>query len=211
MYAVAGGEMAFTRFFQPRFEFAHGGVSPFEFVHCLLDFVRQPFTFVLRLLPAQEPQHVLLAGQFFLQLPVLPGDTGLAFETLHLRRQFETDVFDAGQVLARIGQPALGFLAPFLVARHAGGFFEKNAQFVRPGFDQARDRSLTDDRVRAWSETGTEKQVGDVAPADVQIVDVILGLTVARQQALDRQFGVLRPLAAQAAERVVEDQLDGGA
>ena len=41
------------------------------------------------------------------------------------------------------------------------------------------------------------------------VVDVVLGLTSARQQALDRQLGVLRPLAGDTPERVVEDQFDG--
>ena len=36
-----------------------------------------------------------------------------------LRSQFEADVFDAGQVVAGIGEPMPGFLAPLLVARHA--------------------------------------------------------------------------------------------
>jgi hypothetical protein len=42
----------------------------------------------------------------------------------------------------------------------------------------------------------------------MQVVDVVLGLAITRQQALDRQLRILRPLPGETAERVVEDQFD---
>ena len=50
-----------------------------------------------------------------------------------------------------------------------------------------------------------------VAAADVQVVDVVAGVAVALEHALDRDLGVLRPLAGGAALGVVEEQLDAGA
>ena len=48
----------------------------------------------------------------------------------------------------------------------------------------------------------------DVAAADRDVVDVVRRIAVARQHALDRDLGVLAPLAADAAQAVVEVQLD---
>ena len=43
------------------------------------------------------------------------------------------------------------------------------------------------------------------------VVDVVIGIAVARQHALDTQFGVLPPLPADAPQRIVEHQFDTGA
>ena len=69
---------------------------------------------------------------------------------------------------------------------------------------------MPDDGVSARPEAGAEKQVGNVLAPNVQVVDVVLGLPGTRQHALDRQLGVLRPLAGNAPERVVEDEFDSG-
>ena len=154
---------------------------------------------------------MLFARQFVVVFAILAGDRRLSFESLHLRTEFAAYVFDARQVLARVGDPVLCLLAPLLVLGDAGGFFEEDAQLVGLGLDDARDRALPDDGVGARSETCPEKQIGDVLAPHVQVVDVVLGLAAAREQALDRQLGVLRPLAGDAAERVVEDEFDRGA
>jgi hypothetical protein len=52
------------------------------------------------------------------------------------------------------------------------------------------------------------EQVVNVAAADRNVVDVVRRIAVARQHPLDRQLGVLAPLAADAALAVVEEQLD---
>ena len=153
---------------------------------------------------------MLLSRQVVVVLAVLAGDGGLRFQALHLRPEFKANILDTRQILAGIGDTAFGFLAPFLVLGHTGSFFKEHAQLIGLGLDDARNRSLPDDRVGARPEAGTEEQVGDVLAADVQVVDVILGLPGTRQQALDRQFCVLRPLAGDAAQRVVENQLDSG-
>ena len=153
---------------------------------------------------------MLLARQIIVVLTVLTGNRGLRFEALHLVPQFAADVLDPGQVVARVGQAALGFLASLLVLGDAGRFFEEDAQLVGLGLDDARNGALTDDGVGTRPQTSPEKEVGDVLAADLLVVDEILGLAVAGQHPLDRKLGVLRPLPGNAAQRIVEDQLDGG-
>jgi len=48
----------------------------------------------------------------------------------------------------------------------------------------------------------------DVAAADLGVVDVVRRFAVTLQHALDRDLGVLRPLASGLAEAVVERELD---
>ncbi len=65
--------------------------------------------------------------------------------------------------------------------------------------DHARDHPLLDDRVGARPQAGAEEEIVDVAAADRDVVDVVGRVAVARQHALDRDLGVLAPLAADAA------------
>jgi hypothetical protein len=102
-------------------------------------------------------------------------------------------------------------LAPaLLVLGHPGGFLEEDPQLLRARLDDARDHALADDGVGARPEAGAEEQVDHVAPAHVQVVDVVVGVAFAVEHALDRDFGVLRPLAGGTALGVVEEQLDAG-
>ncbi|EXI91438.1 MAG: hypothetical protein AW12_01265 [Candidatus Accumulibacter sp. BA-94] len=211
MDAIAGAEMRLASLFEPRLEFAQRAVLRFEIDRRLCHLKPQPVTDELRLVAPQQPQQLLLARQFVAVLAILASDASLGFESLHLVAEFETDVLDAGEIVARIGEPVLGLLASFLVARDPRCLFKEHPQLVRLRLDDARDGSLADDRVGAWSEAGAEEEIGHVLAAHVQVVDVVLGLAAARQQALDREFGILRPLAGETAERIVEDQFDGSA
>ena len=128
-------------------------------------------------------------------------------EALELPAELVADVLHARQVLAGIGKPPFGLLAPLLVLRHARGFLEEDAQLLGLGLDHARDHALLDDRVGARAEAGAEEEVVDVAAADRDVVDVVGRVAVAREHALDRDLGVLPPLAADAPEAVVEMKL----
>ena len=207
LHAICRREMALAGGFKRRFRFPQGSRLRFEFIDRLTDALRQTFLLGPRLVAPQEPQKLLLAGQFRVVFAVLTSDRSLRFEALHLQREFAADVLDAGQILARIREPTLRFLAPLLVFGDPGRLFEKHPQFVRSGLDDARDGSLSDDRVGTRPEAGTKKKIGDVLAPDVQVVDVILGLAVARQQALDRQLAVLRPLTADPPQRIVKNEL----
>ena len=210
VHPVGGAEMLLAGRFQLGLDLAQAGVLAFELVRGALDIALGAFALRLRLVALEQPQQLLLLRQFVVEFVVLAGDRGLCLEALHLGAELDADVLDAGQVLARVGDATLGFLAPLLVTGDAGGFLEEDAQLVRLRLDDARDHALADDGVGARAKAGAEEQVGDVLAAHLQVVDVVLGLAVARQHALDRELGVLRPLPGGTAERIVEDQFDGG-
>ena len=67
---------------------------------------------------------------------------------------------------------------------------------------------MADDRVRARAEAGAEEDILDIASPHCLIIDVIGRSTVARQGALDRDFGVLTPLPGSLALGVVEYQFN---
>ena len=200
--------MALARFFDARFGFAQSRVLRLQFIDRVRHALRHALALGLRFVAAQQPEQLLFVRQLRLVIAVLARHRRLGFQTFHLAAQFRADIFDARQVFTRIGQTAFGFLAPFLVLGHAGGFFQKHAQLVRARFDDARDRSLADDGIGAWPQASAQKEVGHVLAADMQIIDVVLGLPAARELPLDGKLGVLRPLAGGTAERIVEHQFD---
>ena len=57
----------------------------------------------------------------------------------------------------------------------------------------------------------TQKHIGNVAAAHVLAVDVVVGIAVAREYPFDGNFRVLTPLPTDAAQRIIEYQLDRGA
>ena len=107
----------------------------------------------------------------------------------------------------RRGGPRSPCAAPCTWRRPAASS-RKIAQLLGLGLDHARDHSLLDDRVGARAEPGAEEEIVDVAAAHRDVVDVVGRVAVARQHALDRELGVLAPLAADAARAVVEEELD---
>jgi hypothetical protein len=145
------------------------------------------------------------------QVAILLRHGRLRLQVADLAFQLVADVIDAGDVLARILQAVLGFAPPFLVLGDAGRLFEEEAQFLGLGLDDARDHALADDGVGARTQAGAEEEVDHVAAADVQVVDVVAGIALAVEHALDRDLGVLAPLPGGAALGVVEKQLDAGA
>ena len=153
---------------------------------------------------------MLLQRALVLQRAVLLRHHGLAFELVEVGVQLAQDVLDAGDVLARVLQPALGFAAPLLVLGHAGGLLEKQAQLLGLALDDAADGALADDGVGARAQAGAEEHVLHVAAAHRLVVDVVARRAVTRQHALDGDFGKGVPLPARARIRVVEHQLDAG-
>ena len=142
------------------------------------------------------------------ELVVLPGDLRLFLEFRELVAELLPDVVDAREVLPCVSDPAFGFAAALLVFGNARGLFEKDPQFLGLGVDDARNHPLLDDRVRARAEAGAEEEIVDIAAANGNVIDVVRGIAVAREHPLDRQLGVLAPLAADAALAVVEKELD---
>ena len=123
-----------------------------------------------------------------------------------IRIQLAQDIFDPRQVFTRVRKTALGLASALLVFRNAGRLFEKNAQLLGPGFDDAADHALTDDRVGARSETGAEKNILNIASPYHLVVDQIRRRAVACEHAFDGDLRVLTPLSARAPGRIVEYQ-----
>ena len=154
------------------------------------------------------PEQMLHEAKARLVLAELRRDLGLRVELFELHAELDPDVFDAGEVLAGVREPCLGFLAPLLVLGDAGRLLEEYPQLLRLRLDHARDHPLLDDRVRPRPEAGAEEEIVDVAAANRDVVDVVRGILVARQHALDRQLDVAAPLSADPARAVVEVELD---
>jgi len=208
---VLPGELGLARGFQCRFDVAQARGLGFQPVLRLGEILVDARALLRGVVLPGIPQAVLGKGQVGLQLLVVLGDLGLRGELFDLAPEFALDVLDAVEVVARVLQPRLGFLAALLVLRYAGGFFQVAAQFFRLGLDQPRDHALLDDGVGARADAGAEEEVGDVAPPHPHVVDVIGGIAAAVEHPLDRNFRVLRPLAGGAPKFVVERQLDRGA
>ena len=192
-------------------DFTQLGDLGFQVVLGLLDLLRKTRSARLGFLLVHQPQQFLrgIAPRF--QFAVGLGHLGLLAQMHQLLVQFLQDVADAQQVVARIAQAQFGLAAAVAVFGHACRFFEEYAQFLRLGLDDPRDHALFDDGIGARAHPGAEEDVGDVLAAHRLVVDVVAGIAVALQHALDGDFGVGRPLPADLAQRVVEHQLDAGA
>jgi len=76
--------------------------------------------------------------------------------------------------------------------------------------DDPPDHPLPDDGVGARAQARAEEDVLDVAAAHRLVVDEVRRGAIAAQDALDRHFGVLAPLASGAAFGIVEHEFDAG-
>src|SRR5882724_2180620 len=180
----------------------------FELDPCALDLPRVALRLALSLVAAQEPQHVLLLCPLGRELVVAPGDFGLLFQPFDLRAQLLADVAYAGEVFAGVGEAVLGFAPPLLVFGVSRGLLEEHAQLLGPRLDDARDHPLLDDGVGPRPQPRAEEDVLYVAAAHVRVVDEVGRFAVPLQHALDRDLGVLGPLAGGPRQAVVEGQLD---
>ncbi len=207
MDGVAGGVVGLAPGLQRGLARPQAGNGGFQFVlglRHLLGFLGALFT---RPGFLQEPQRMLLLFAVRLEFAVARGHFGLCFQFFELAVELAQDVFDAGQVLARVGQAVFGFAAPFLVAGHAGRLFQEHPQLFRARLDQAVDHALADDGVAAGAQAGAQEDVVNVAAADLLVIDEIAAGAVAGQHAAHRDFRVRAPLAGGAAFAVVEHHL----
>src|SRR4030095_12428935 len=118
------------------------------------------------------------------------------------------NVLDAREIFAGVREAPFRLLAPLLVLGNAGRFLEEHAKLFGLRLDHARDHTLLDDGVCARTQSRAQEEVVDVAAPDRDVVDVIRRVAVAREHALDRDLRVLAPLTADAAQAVVEMELD---
>ena len=164
----------------------------------------------IEMTPLQRLQLRLEQTLFFFQFGVAFGRLRLALQMLQLTLQLVAQIGEALEIFLRATHAVFGFAAALFVFRDAGGLFNKHAQLIGLGFDQLRNHALFDDGVAARTETGAEEDIGDVATPAFLAVEVIVGHTVARDLALDRDFRKGGVFATEGAVGVIEDQLDGG-
>ena len=123
---------------------------------------------------------------------------------------FIAQILHARQVLARIGDAALGLAASLLIERNAGRFFDESAHVIGACLDYPRDHALLDDGVAARAEAGAQEQLRDVLATAAATIDEIAGGAIARHHPLERDFAVAGIGAADLAIGVVEHQFDRG-
>ena len=156
-----------------------------------------------------EGLQVRLVGTLFLfEAAVLFRCGGLAFEARELAVQLIANIGETLEVFLGATHAVFGIAAALLVLGDARRFLDKYPQLFRLGLDQLGDHALLDDGVTAWTETGTQEQVGHVATAALLTVQVVVVLAIAGYPALDRDLGKGRILARQLAFGIVEHQLD---
>ena len=211
MQRVRRGIVALAGMLDAGFDFAQLRGLRFDPVHGFVDLAGEALAVLPRVVALFQPQQGLLPRHPLVQVAILLRHRRLRLQVPDLAFQLVADVVDAGDVLARIFQAVFGFLAAFLVLGDAGGLFEVKAQFFGLGLDDARDHALADDGVGARTQSGAEEEVDHVAPAHVQVVDVVARVALTVEHALDGDFGVLAPLPGGAALGVVKIQLDAGA
>src|SRR6185437_410801 len=159
---------------------------------------------------AQREQLRRQAPLLVLQRLVAPRGRGLALQVPDLLLDLIAHVLQALEVLACLGNAALGLLAPLLVAGDAGGLLDEGAHVLGLRLDDARDRALLDDGVAARAQARAEEELGDVLAPAARAVDVIAGGAVARHLTLEGDLVVARVSAADLAVGVVEHELHRG-
>ncbi len=108
-----------------------------------------------------QPQRQQFRGKralLLLELLVAARGIGLALQVADLLLDLVAHVLQALEVLARVGDAALGLAAPLLVARDAGRLLDEGAHVLGLGLDHARDHALLDDGVAARAQAGAEEQ-----------------------------------------------------
>ncbi len=106
---------------------------------------------------------------------------GLPFEGAHLAGDLVEDIVDTREVLlcrfkAKLGKAFLG-----LEAGDAGRLFDDRAPIVRFGAEKLTNAFLADDGVTVAAQTGTQKDVLDVAQTADLAIEQILGVAGAEE------------------------------
>ena len=104
------------------------------------------------------------------------------------------------------GELQLRTVAPPLELAEPGCFLHQLTAFLRLRGEHGLDLALADDRVHRAAETDVRKQLDEVGPPHLRLVDEVLALAAAVQAPRDRDLGEVE--LSEAAARVVEDELD---
>ena len=208
--AVTGGVMGLAHALQPGLDAAQLGQPGFQRGHRRRHFVLHPGLLNGGVAVLQKPELVQFEAAGLLQAVVAGGHCGLLLQLVHAGVELTQDVVHPGQVLTGVFEPVLGLAAALFVLADAGRFFQEQAQFFGPGFDDAADRALADDGVGPRPQAGAQKHILHIAPAHRLVVDVVAAAAVAGQHPLDGDLGKRAPLATGAAVLVGKHQFDTG-
>ena len=207
---ITGGVMGLPHLLQISLGLAQIGGARFQRIGRLRRLGQHTGLFSRSLGALQKPLLLLLVGHVFLQRLELHGRLSLLFEFAEVGAELAQDVLHAGQVLARVGNPVLGFAATLFVFGYPGGLFEEQAQLFGTRLDDAADGALADDGVGARAQTGAQKHVLYIAAAHGLVIDEIAGSAIPREGAAHRDLGELAPLPADAVVGVVKQELHAG-
>gem|GEM_PF-5402499 len=164
----------------------------------------------LQQIPTQCQQLGFQQAFLLLGLFVFFCGLRLPLQGLQTLVQFRQQILQAADIFPGGADPALRFPPAFLVFGNARRFLQKDPQLFGLGLDQPRYRPLFDNGIAARPQPGSQKDIGDIAPAAAAPVEVVDGLSIAGQMALDGDFAVLSVLPHQGAVAVVENEFDGG-
>ncbi len=147
----------------------------------------------------EQPQQLLLLHVCRTERVVACRHLGLRLGVGDALAQFHADVVETGEIVARIAQTPLGFLAPLAVFGDAGRLLEEAADVLRLRLDDARDHALLDDRVgpRPGGPVPRNRSITSLRRT-WNVVDVVGRPRRTIQHALDRDLGVARPLPGRA-------------
>src|SRR5690606_16472586 len=207
VHRLGGLEMRLAARLHRRLELLQAGAVGLDAARGLVQFGRKLRMLRANVVALHQPQQLLLLDMRGVQLLVARGDFRLGLEMNDALAHLHADIVEPGEVVARVAQAALGFLAALAVLGDPRRFFEKTADVLGPRLDDPRDHALLDDRVGTRTETGAEEEVDDVLAPHVHAVDVIGRLARTVEHALDRDLGIARPLPRRLALGVVEDEL----
>ena len=162
-------------------------------------------------LQAQRKQLRLQFALLFLERLIATRGGRLALQMADLLLDLLAQIIQAIEVLARLGDAALGLAAALLVARNARRLLEERAQIIRACLDDARNHALLDDGVAARAQSRAEEQLRDVLAPHLGAVDEVIRRAVAAHRAAQSHLVVARIGAADLSLRIIENELDRAA
>ena len=103
-----------------------------------------------------------------------------------------------------------GLTSTLFVFGNSRRFFKKDTQLLRFRLDQTRDRTLFDNGIAAWPETGTEENIGDIAAAAACAIQEVLRLAFSTHLTANGNFIVTRVFATDGTVGIIKHQLNRG-
>ena len=172
------------------------GVLGFGLLHALrllanflaqfMDLGIEGHTFLIHLSEPAGEHNPQFGSHLVAQPGIALGLAGLAFERVHLPRDFFENVVHAIQIRLGVFEPRLGEALLRLEFRNAGGFFDNVAAVGRTAAQDLADASLLDERIRLRPQPRSHEQFLDVAQAAQLPIQQVFAVTAAEKTARHR-------------------------